>query len=138
MRSLLFCVVGVLLASPGHAQSAPDGPFESTNPIVLSGTVVGVSSWTGTRGPEIFLIFDVSRDPGRREQWAASLPAMIQVRRGEAVVVTGFPPTKDASPATLLPYSAVPMLTPIAKARRVLRATGIRKSDDGGADLPLR
>jgi hypothetical protein len=128
-----------LLASPGHAQSAPDGPFESTNPITLSGTVVGVSSWTGTRGPEIFLIFDVSRDPGRREEWAASLSAMIQVRRGEALIVTGFPATKDASPATLLPYSAVPMLSPIAKARRVLRATGIKTVDDGGSqDPPLR
>ena len=138
MRSLLVCVFGVWLAALGHAQSA-DGPFESTNPITLNGTVVGVSSWTGIRGPEVFLIFDVSRDPDRREAWAARLPATIQVRRGEAVVVTGFPPIKNASLADLLPYSAVPMLAPIARARRVLRATGIKTVNDGGAqDPPLR
>jgi len=129
MRNLLVCVFGILLGAPCYAQSALDGPFESSNPITLSGTVVGVSSWSGTHGPETFLVFDVRDSAGRPQRWASRVAATAPVQRGETVLVTGFLSKKEATLQELLPYSAVPMLAPIASAHRILRATEIRRSD---------
>jgi len=133
MRHLLVCVFAVLLGAPGSAQSVLDGPFESSNPITLSGTVVGVSSWSGTHGPEAFLVFDVPDNAGRPQRWASRVAATAPVQRGDAVLVTGFLSKKEATLQDLLPYSAVPMLAPIAKAHRILRATEIRRADQASA-----
>src|SRR5262245_35254928 len=105
MRRLLIVIAGALLTALVSAQSQPDPLFETSNPVTRRGTVVGISSWTGTRGPEVFLIFEVPNGPSRRDQWAASVTSTVPVTRGESVLVTGFTAVRTAKLADLLPYS---------------------------------
>ena len=129
MRNALIGVMSVLQATAASAQSAAGGLFELTNPITLRGAVTGSSSWSGVHGPESFLIFDVPNAAGSPEPWAASVAATTRIQRGEAVQVTGYAPAKSAAPADLIPFGAVPMLAPIARARHVLQATRIVRAD---------
>jgi len=138
MRRLLIISVGVLLTALVSAQSRPDALFETTNPVTLSGTVLSVGSYTGTRGPEAFLIFEVPNGPNRRDRWAARVASPAPVTRGEPVLVTGFTAVKTAKLADLLPYGAVPMLAPIAGAGHVIRATEIKRPDGRTLTPPVR
>lgn len=128
MRHALIGAVSVLLAATASAQQT-GSPFELANPITLRGAVTGLSSWSGVHGPESFLIFEVPNAVGSPEPWAASVATTMRIQRGEAVEVTGYAPAKSAAPADLIPFGAVPMLTSIARARRVLRATKIVRAD---------
>jgi hypothetical protein len=132
MRNLLVCVFAVCLGTLARAQSAPGDPFESTNPITLEGAVVGISSWSGIRGPESFLVFETD-NAGRPQRWASRVAVTTLVQRGEPVVITGFAARKEAGLQELIPYSAVPMLAAIARAGRMVRATRIARTD--GSEL---
>lgn len=122
-------VVWMGLVGPTLRAQAPIDSFDSTNPITLRGTLVGIAPYSGVEGVEHLLVFEAANRAGRREQWATRVDGPVAVARGEAIVVVGYRPATGVSVARLLPFGAVPMLAPLATARRVLRATDIRRLD---------
>ena len=91
--------------------------------------MVGIGTWTGVHGAQRFLVFQTTNANGQHERWATNVAATVPFDRDEPVVVVGFRPKPGARAADLLPFGAVPMLTPIASARRLLLTTEIRKAD---------
>ena len=121
-------LIAALWASALHAQSASSA-FDASNSVTLRGSVVGIGPYIGADGLQHLLVFDVAGADGITQRWATAVAERVPFTLSEPVVVQGFRARANAPAQSLLPFGAMPMLSPIAAARRLLRATDIRRQD---------
>ena len=109
--------------------------FDATKPITLEGKTAGTGIWTGSRGAQVYLLFEVVTK-GKPDLWAAEVGRMLSLKRNDPITVTGFPPKPAVKPAELVPSGAMPMLLEVSTARRIVYATGVALGD--GTKLVIR